>query len=200
VTSSPEAERFTRAVEAIDAANSGDPNRLLVRGVDRSKEQAHAELVTEWLRRLDSDASEALLLAGRAHHVKRWTIPRAAYPDGRTGYLRWRRALHEVHAEEVGRILTQTGYDAATIERVRDLVTKRGLGRDPEAQALEDALCLVFVETQLLDVAARLDREKLVDVVTKTLRKMSPLGIELAGAIDLAPDARAILEEAASRR
>jgi len=169
-----------------------------VRGVERPKELAHAELVTEWLRRLDPDASEALRLAGRAHHVKRWTIPRSSYPDGRRGYLRWRRALHEIHADVVGRILDEVGYDASTVERVRDLVRKRGLGSDPEAQALEDALCLVFIETQLLELAERVDHDKIVDVLVKSMRKMSAPAIELAGSIDVPPAGRRLLEEATS--
>ena len=191
--------RLRHALAAIDAANADDPNHLIVRGVERPKELAHAELVTEWLGRLDPDASEALLLAGRAHHVRRWEIPRSSYPEGRSGYLRWRRALHDLHANEVERILTDVGYDTATRGRVADLVRKRGLGRDPEAQALEDALCLVFLETQLLDLAARVEHEKMVDVLVKSMLKMSERGIELALTIDLPPDATVLLEEAAGR-
>jgi hypothetical protein len=192
-------DRFARAIAVIDEVNAGDPTRVVVRGIEGPKELAHAELVTEWLRELDPEASDELLLAGRAHHIKRWTSPRSAYPDGRAGYLRWRRALHEVHADEVGRILVDAGYDPATVDRVRDLVRKRGLGRDPEAQALEDALCLVFLETQLHDLAARLDRDKVVDVLAKSMRKMSDRGIELATTIDLDPSDRALLLAARER-
>lgn len=193
-------DRFERAIAAIDAANADDPHTIVVRGVARPKELAHAELVTDWLRRLDPEPSEALLLAGRAHHVRRWTIPRGSYPAGRAGYLRWRRALHDVHADEAARILDDVGYDDATVGRVRDLVHKRALGRDPEVQALEDALCLVFVETQLMDVSTRIEHDKLVDVIAKTMRKMSPEAIELTGTIDLPPAAQALLREAAEAR
>ena len=34
---------------------------------------------------------ETLLLAARAHHLRRWELPRDSYPVGRAGYLRWRR-------------------------------------------------------------------------------------------------------------
>ena len=77
-------ERFRRAIAAIDASNADDPNRITVRGEERPKELAHSELVTAWVHRLDPHASEPLLLAARAHHVRRWTIPRASYPTGRT--------------------------------------------------------------------------------------------------------------------
>jgi hypothetical protein len=191
-------DRLSRAIAAIDAANADDPNLVVVRGRERPKELAHAELVSEWVGRLAPAPSEALLLAARAHHVRRWAIPRDSYPQGRPGYLRWRRALHDLHADTVGRILAEAGYDTATIRRVQDLVRKRGLGRDAEVQVLEDALCLVFVETQLHDLAARLDADKMVDVARKTLVKMSPDAIALVAEIDLADEDRVILQRALS--
>jgi len=185
--------RFDRAIAAIDAANADDPNTIVVRGEGRPKELAHAELVSEWVVSLQPDASEALRLAARAHHLRRWTVPRTSYPAGRAGYLRWRRDLHEQHAREVGEILQGVGYDDATIARVQDLVRKRGLGKDPEVQTLEDALCLVFLETQFHDLAARLDRDKLDGVVDKTLKKMSPDAIARVADLDLSAEDRARL-------
>ncbi len=188
--------RFERARAAIDAANADDPNRIVVRGEDRPKEQAHAEMVTEWVQRLRPDASDELLLAARAHHVRRWESPRDSYPPGRAGYLRWRRALHDHHAHLVGEILGDADYEPATIERVQEIVRKRNLARDSDVQALEDALCLVFLETQFDELNARVDPEKMDDVIRKTLVKMSGDGKELAGTLPLGADARAALERA----
>jgi hypothetical protein len=182
-------DRLRGALAAIDAANAGDPHAILVRGQRRPKEQAHAELVSEWIGVLAPDASAELQLAGRAHHLRRWAIPRADYPEGREGYLRWRRALHDFHAEQTAAILAEHGYDAALIRRVSDLLHKRGLARgEPEAQVLEDALCLVFLETQYREIAERLPPEKLLDVTAKTLRKMSERAKQLA--LELPLDAR----------
>ena len=150
-------ERFRNAIAAIDAANAEDPNTIRVRGLERQKELAHAELVSEWVRRLRPQASEALLLAARAHHIRRWTVPRSSYPEGRGGYLRWRRDLHEMHARETANILRAHGYDQETIDRVARIVRKENLAGDLDVQALEDALCLVFLETQLHDLARQLD-------------------------------------------
>jgi hypothetical protein len=186
--------RFDRAIAAIDAANADDPNRIVVRGEERPKELAHAELMTEWIGRLRPDAGEALLLAARAHHIRRWTVPRGDYPEGRAGYLRWRTGLHKVHADQVGLILTAEGYDEATIGRVQDIVRKRNLAKDADVQTLEDALCLVFVETQFRELADRLDEEKMVDVVRKTLAKMSDHGKAFALAMDLPGPDRRLLE------
>lgn len=201
--------RFDAAIAAIDAANADDPHTLAVtvNGTEatRPKELAHAELVTDWVGRLVDQPSEELLLAARAHHLRRWTVPRDSYPTGRAGYLKWRRDLHHRHAEEVGEILEACGYDPQAIARVQDLVQKKGLGRatgtpaGDEVQALEDALCLVFIETQFRELAERLDDDKMVDVVAKTLRKMSDAGRTAALGVDLAPADRAIVERAVER-
>jgi hypothetical protein len=192
-------ERFRRAIAAIDAANADDPHQITVRGAVRQKELAHAELATEWIRQLRPDAGEALLLAARAHHLRRWTIPRSAYPDDRGGYLRWRRDLHDLHAGEAARVLAAEGYDQATVSRVGEIVRKKNLGADPDAQAVEDALCLIFLETQFHDRAARLDPDRMVDVLRKTLRKMSDEGKRLALTIEMPGADRALLERALTK-
>jgi hypothetical protein len=163
--------RFDRAIVAIDAANADSPTGV---------ELDHAVRVTEWVRRLRPDAGEALLLAARAHHIKRWSVPRSTYPDGRAGYLKWRRDLHELHAREVAAILGDVGYEDDLVARVQDIVRKRQLATDPDVQALEDALCLVFIQTQYDELAGRLEPEKMDAVVRKTLAKMTDQGRALA--------------------
>jgi hypothetical protein len=169
-------ERFARAVAAIDAANADDPATIVVGGEEHPKERTHSAMASAWLRRLRPDAGEALLLAAHGHHVRRWEIPRAAEPEGRAGYLRWKRRLQQHHAEVLGAVLAGVGYPPETVERVQQLVRKERLRSDPDVQALEDALSLVFLETQLEDLADRLDEDHMVDVVAKTLRKMTDAG------------------------
>lgn len=60
---SPDPDRA--AVAAIDAANAEDPNVVVVDGVERARELAHADVVERWVRRLDPAATEAQLLAAR---------------------------------------------------------------------------------------------------------------------------------------
>jgi hypothetical protein len=191
-------DRLARAIAAIDAANHDDPNRILVRGEIRPKELAHAELVTEWVTRLRPDPSEALLLAARAHHLRRWISPRTSYPEGRAGYLRWRRDQSQRQAADVGALLDGAGYDELTIERVQAIMRKRDLGSDPDVQALEDAMCLVFLETQCDEMAARLDRGHLVQVLRKSIAKMSPEGIALVAQVPLSAKAQDLVSEAAA--
>jgi hypothetical protein len=191
-------DRFQRAIAAIDAANAEDPTILSVGGVDRPKELAHAQMVTEWILRMHSNPSDALLLAARAHHIRRWVSPRGSFPDGRAGYLRWRRDLSRRQVEEVGRILADVGYDDVTIGRVRAIVAKANLAGDAEVQALEDAICLVFLETQFDDLAARLDHDRMVEVVRKTMAKMSPAAMEQVATIRLSEQGRGLVAAASS--
>jgi hypothetical protein len=184
------------AFAAIDAANASDPNTIDVRGQRRPKEQAHAEMAVGWVRRLVPEPSDALLLAARAHHVRRWEIPRSSEADGRAGYLKWKRRLQQHHADVVAEILGNVGVDASTIERVQAIVRKERMRNDPEVQALEDALCLVFVETQFTDLTAQLGEDHMVEVVAKTLRKMTPAGRQAALGLPLDDESLRIVGKA----
>lgn len=181
--------RFDEAVRRFEAAHREDP--------DGASLEYHRR-VAHWLERFVPAPSTPLAIAARCQHIRRWTIPRSTYEEGRTGYKRWRSELARFHAEEAGRILRDVGFDEETIGRVGSLLLKQRLKADPETQALEDAVCLTFLETQFAAFAAKHDDAKLVDIVQKTWTKMSPAGhaaaLELAGTL---PDrARAILERA----
>ncbi|MBW2425169.1 MAG: DUF4202 domain-containing protein [Deltaproteobacteria bacterium] len=192
--------RFEQAIAAIDAANAGDPNLLELDGKSIAKELLHAERATWWVRQLEPEPSEALLLAARAHHLRRWQWPRSNHPEGRAGYHAWRRELQRHHAREAASILEASGYEAALIERVGALICKQGLGREPEVQVLEDALCLVFVETQLEDFARRNPVERVIGILVKTLKKMSPAARERIPTIGSLSDAgRELALRAAAR-
>mgnify|MGYP003576501715 CR=1 FL=1 len=177
--------RFERAIAGIDAINSGDPNWIWVRDRERPRELALAELVSGWVLALRPHASLELRLAARAHHIRRWAIPRSSFPAGTAGYLRWRTRLQHFHAEEIGILLAGEGYPEDTILRVQALIRKLGLGHDPEVQALEDAICLTFFETQLGDLVRRTPPPKMAEIVRRTLAKMSARAVEIARSLPL---------------
>jgi Domain of unknown function (DUF4202) len=189
-------ERYEAAVAAIDAANADDPTRIVVRGVEQPLAQVHGVLAAEWVADLQPDADETWLLAARAHHLKRWELPRSSYETGRAGYLKWKRDQRRRHADDAGALLTTIGYDAATVDRVQVLIRRDHLATDAGSQAIEDAACLAFVETQLADVATKLDRTHLIDVLRKTAKKMSPDGAAAISRIPLGAAERALLAEA----
>ena len=180
----------TRAVEAsraaIDAANATDPRSH--DGVPLALAQGRR--AEEWVVRLDPGASDALRLAARAHHLRRWELPRLDYPEGRAGYLRWRKAQRDRHARDLAAILDGAGVAGPVSDRAVRIVAKQGLGSDPEVQAFEDAVSLTFLETELNSVLGRLDGSKAADIVSKTLAKMSPAGREQAVAVVATLDKR----------
>ena len=51
---------------------------------------------------------------------------------------------------------------------------------DPEMQLFEDAICLVFFETELTDFSGQHDRDKLIRISRKVWKKMSENGHEAA--------------------
>jgi Domain of unknown function (DUF4202) len=188
-------EAIDRARSAIDAANAADPHQhdgeplALLQG----------RLAEGWVMRLDPDASAALRLAARAHHLRRWVVPRDSYPDGRAGYLRWRRDQKQRHATELRELLEQAGANPVVVERAAAIVAKVGLGTDPEVQVFEDAVCLTFLETQLGETADRLDADRMTNVIAKTLTKMSAPGKAAALTIDLDERGRELLARAADQ-
>lgn len=187
-----DAARYAAACAAIDAANSADPGTVDVRGHGpRPLAQVHGELAAEWVGVLSPAAGELVSLAARAHHLRRWELPRAQYPAGRAGYLRWKRDQRTRHAEDAGALLAEVGYGPDEIAAVQAMVLRQGEG----GQLVEDAACLVFIETQLTAVAAQLDHDHLLDVIGKTAKKMSPAALAAAGQIPLGEVEQALLRE-----
>lgn len=192
----PPSEQFDRALERFDAANREDPNLEVADGEEQPKELLYARRMTAGLDRFSPAAPEAVRLAARCQHIRRWTIPRTDYPEGRNGYRRWRTDLARFHASTAAAILREVGYDDATVARVESLLRKERLKTDPDVQLLEDVICLVFLEHYLSDFAPKHDEEKLLGVLRKTWPKMSNDGRRAALALDLVPDLRALVARA----
>ena len=166
-------QRFKSALRRFDGENSRDPNTRVINGVSEPREWFYAQQLTKWILRLCPDASEELRLAARSQHLCRWEIPRQSYPMTRAGYLQWRAALKKFHAQKAGDILCEAGYPEDVIRRVQDLNLKKNFPDDPEARVLEDALCLVFLEFQLADLAARTAEDKTINALRKSWAKMT---------------------------
>ena len=191
-----DSERFMEAMRRFDAANAEDPHFEVVDGVSYPRELLYAQRMTTWLERFAPEASEALRLAARSQHIRRWMIPRDHYPMDRRGYLQWRTTLGRFHAEAVATILREVGYEEAMIQRVQALLRKEGLRRDAEVQCLEDVICLVFLESYCADFARQLDAAKALGILRKTWSKMSPRGREVARAAGLRLDVQQLIDAA----
>jgi len=178
----PAAEQLReRAIAAFQTSNARDPRTVCDdRGQARPRELLDAERLAVWVERLEPQASEALRLAGHCQHLRRWEVPRSEYEPGRIGYLKWRKALARFHADEAGKILQQLGYGEEVLSGVRRIQLKQGLLTDPDVQAMEDALCLSFLEHELAEFAQQHPDEKVIDIIAKTWRKMSARAHEWA--------------------
>lgn len=189
---------FEKAIQAIDNYNKKDPNTLQEAGVSYPKEYLNAIRQSNWLNKLDPQASDTLKIAARSQHIGRWEISRDSYPQTRSGYLQWRADLGKHHAEKSAEILKELGYDDAVIERVKELNLKKNIKLDPEAQAIEDMLCLVFLEFQIEEFAGQHDKEKMINIIQKTWKKMGEKGRSEALKINYSPSVAALLQEALS--
>jgi hypothetical protein len=188
--------RFSEAWRRFDEENGRDPNLVIVDEVAHPQELLYAERLTEWVLRLHPEASEQLLLAARSQHICRWAVPRHTYEMTRAGYLRWRSDLKQFHAAKSAEILREVGYDPETIAQVRDLNLKKNLGRDPDCQVLEDALCLVTLQYQLADLVGKTEPEKMIGILRKTWKKMSPSGHEHALRLSYSEPEKKVIQEA----
>jgi hypothetical protein len=166
--------RFKAAMRRFDEENSQDPNSENVGGVPQPRELVYAQWLTGWVLKLCPDASEELRLAARCQHLRRWEIPRNHYPMDRAGYLKWRADLKKFHAEKAGEILREVGYPDNTVQRVQELNLKKNFPSDAECRVLEDALCLVFLEHQLADLASKTTEDKVITALQKSWKKMTP--------------------------
>ena len=189
-------DQLIEAIARFDAVNAEDPNQETIDGVQRPKELVYAERMSAWLDKLAPDASVVVRLAVRAQHIRRWTVEREGYPMDRAGYRKWRTDLGKFHAETAGSILREVGYGDETVARVQALLRKERLKADPEVQLLEDVACLVFLDHYFAEFARKHDAEKLVGIVRKTWRKMSPRGHAAARGLRLPPDLGVIVTRA----
>jgi hypothetical protein len=187
---------FDLAISKFDEFNNADPN---VEGDSgKPRELLYAQRMSECLTRFAPNASEEVRLAARCQHIGRWQIPRATYPDGKKGYLQWRSKLKDLHAQTASSILRECGYDDDQIDKVKFLLLKKDLPHNADTQLLEDVVCLVFVEFYLADFAKKHEQSKVVDVLRKTMKKMSAHAKTAASNLALDDATRAILSQAAN--
>lgn len=178
--------RYNKTIAAFDEENAKDPNIELVADQEYPKELLYAQRMSECLKDYLPDAPETLRLATRCQHIRRWEIARDSFPPNRKGYLLWRSKLKEMHSKIASDIMLENGYDSNTIRQVSNLLLKKGLKIDPEVQALEDVICLVFLEYYFEDFAKKHDDDKIKDILLKTMNKMSDKGLSHAKGLEKA--------------
>lgn len=189
-------EKFTSAIAAFDAYHERDPNSVNIHGIVYPGELLYAIRMTDQLSKLAPNAGEVVRLAARCQHIGRWEIARNEFPMDRKGYLQWRNAEKIRHAAIAEKILIECGYDRERIDEVSALILKKGIQSDNNTQLLEDVACLVFIEHYLAEFASRHSDEKVVDILRKTLKKMSATGKAAVASLKISAPVRSLLERA----
>jgi hypothetical protein len=195
--------RLRAVLEAVDAANEGDPSRVTYEGESLPLALAEGRAATAWVRQLresePTGAPEPLLIAARGHHMRRWETPRASYPAGREGYLAWRSHLYDVHAGHLEALMREAGYADEDVAAMRRMVRKQGIKTHADVQTYEDAVALAFLELQFAPFAARTAHEPMVRALRRTWRKMSEAGRAAALTIPYNPSLLPLLTEATTQ-
>lgn len=127
---------------------------------------------------------ELLRIAARCQHLERFLTPRSSYPEGKAGYLKWRRDLYKIQADRAKELLLAAGLQEKDVDWVHKWVSKTELNPGKETgdlgtQLLEDAAVLVFLQEELELFAGQhqeYTEQKFVDIIKKTWRKLSALG------------------------
>ncbi len=184
------------AFDKFDEYNKADPNVFIWNGESYPQEYFLALALYNWVLKLDANAGEELLLASRCQHIGRWESPRNTYPDGREGYLAWRRDLALYHANKAEEILKSIGYNEEQIALVRRIILKKKIKVDDEVQTMENALCLVFLEFQYEEFYPKHDPEKVVNILRKSLLKMNAHGHQFALTLPYSEKGKYYIEEA----
>ncbi len=189
---------LAKTFEAIDKANSKDPNFELVNGVQLPKELIYGKRMTAILDEFEPNAGVALKIAARAQHICRWESPRSDYEMNRKGYLLWRSELKKFHAKKTSEIMIQLGYNESIIEQVSFLLQKKQLKRNDETQCLEDVVCLVFLQYYFEVFYQKHTDEKVIDIIQKTWKKMSVKGHKAALGLNYSEKGLSLIQQALS--
>lgn len=188
--------RFETAIALIDKKNAEDPNTYQVAGFNYAKELLYSQRMTRKLLQFLPNASKALQIAARAQHIGRWQIARNEFPMDKVGYLKWRETLKKMHSNTAVEILEQVGFDAQFQERVKKIILKKLIKKNEESQALEDVICLVFLDYYFDEFAAKHTDEKVIDILQKTWVKMSNKGHKAALELPFSEKGLALVQKA----
>ncbi len=187
-----------QAFELFDAYNSNDPKKALIDGKEISEALLYAQRISSQLNEFEPNSSEELQLAARCQHIGRWEKPRTDYPMDKKGYLQWRSQLKIYHANIAQEILEKVGYEKGIISKVKDLLLKKQLKQNRETQILEDVICLVFLQYYFDDFSQEHNEDKLVEILKKTITKMSQKGVESAMVMSLSKKTKSLIDKAIS--
>ena len=189
-------QKIQAAFNAFDDYNSADPETELVDGKNTPRALVYGQRMSARLNQFDSNASEAVQLSARCQHVGRWEIARNTYAMDKKGYFQWRHAEKVHQCNIADKILRECEFDEVIIEKVKFLLMKKELQSNSDTKLLEDVICLVFIEFYLEEFAAKHDDEKVIDILQKTIKKMTPKAIDEISSLSLSDKIKLLIQKA----
>lgn len=182
-------------IAEIHAVNSEDPNKDMDNGVSFPKELLYSKRMSATLEQFAPDAGDELKVACCGQHIARWKYPRTNYPEGRVGYLQWRKELYGIHADLTAHAIVKVGGTEEFASAVKEIMENKVSGSDA-SQTLEDVACLVFLKYYMADFVPKHDEQKLIKIIQKTWGKMSEPAHEEALQISFAEEHLALIKKA----
>ena len=152
----------------------------------------------EWLKKLNSNFTEAQEIGARCQHFRRWDIPREDFPMDKKGYYQWRIKLYTYQAEKAAEVLIKAGYSNDFIQEVKSMISKKDLRKNDNSQLIEDVACLVFLEHYIEFFASTKDysEKKWIKIIQKTWVKMSDKAHKFALEINYSSPILALIQKA----
>ncbi|CAE7226601.1 unnamed protein product [Symbiodinium natans] len=165
-------------IQGKKGGSSSSPTSALrdIEAVLRPEDIAYGKEVEKWCLEIaggQAAVGPALLVAARAHKIEKAAVRRSQFPGSEEGHAQWKATLKQKQEMRLKPILAKAGWGSDAIERVTALLSMDGPREDKDMQVIEDATCLVFLETDLRSMKIE-DHTKLVDLLHKTWVKMSP--------------------------
>lgn len=182
-------------IAEIHAVNSEDPNNDYDNGVAFPKELLYSKRMSTILEQFAPDAEDEVKVACCGQHIARWKYPRNNYPEGRVGYLQWRKELYGIHAELTAHCALKAGVSEEFALTVKEIMENKVSGH-AGSQTLEDVACLVFLKYYMADFVSKHDDEKCIKIFQKTWRKMSEAAHKAALKIPFAEEHLSLIKNA----
>jgi hypothetical protein len=188
--------RKITAFQLIDAAHSKDPQIEKIDQKEIPKELLYSNRMINWLLKFEPQANELQQIAAKCQHLYRWKVARSEYPLGKKGYHQWRIFLYSYQANKAAEIMEQCGYSAEEIDSVKEMVSKKSFKDNEDSQTLEDVTCLVFIAFYLEGFATKHQDDKLIKIIQRTWKKMSPKARDFALEMEHSKNVLALIKSA----
>ena len=189
-------ELLKRGIDALVKRHQSDPNKESINGIDYPAELLYAQRMADALAKYVPDASKPLQLAAWSHHIMRWEVARSLYPMGKSGYYQWRQHVLKHQLKVTKDVLTEVGISSAEVDLVTTYMQKDNRRTCTEAQTVEDIACVVFVVYYLEAFAQKHSEEKVIDIIRKTMLKVSEKGKVYLSKLALNSSLNALLAKA----